>query len=202
MFEALLQMDCDVVYKEVENQKVKDFSEIDYDLGISFLYTHRIPKSEFERKKAWINFHPGPLPEYKGRNLCYHAIMNREKEFGATIHYMDEQFDTGPIIKVLRFPIEHFDTAGDLTVKSRDALRSLFMDCLPKILKGEKVDIQVQNGNGNYYKKTTVNNEITLSESQLHQVRALTAAPGHFPHVFLGGKKYLLIPEDIYKCSQ
>lgn len=202
MLKALSQMECEIVYSDVENQKVSNFADMDYELGISFLYTHKIPKSEFERKKTWINFHPGPLPEYKGRNLCYHAIMNQEKEFGATIHYMDERFDSGPIIEVKKFSIENYDTAGDLTLKSRDALCSLFKEYIPIILKGEIVNIQPQSSQGRYFKKTAINNEISLTESQLLQVRALTAVPIHFPQVLIGGKKYLLVPDGNYNSSQ
>ena len=115
MYSYLQNLDCNISYSDTENNPIKDFQNIDYDLGISFLYTYKIPASEFSKNKIWLNFHPGPLPEYKGRNLCYHAIMNKAPRFGATLHYMDKDFDTGNIIEVITFPIAADYTAGDLS---------------------------------------------------------------------------------------
>lgn len=61
----------------------------EYDCGVSFMHLKRINKKQLE--KPWINFHPAPLPEYRGRNLCYHALMNGETEFGATVHSPDRR---------------------------------------------------------------------------------------------------------------
>ena len=38
------------------------------------------------------------LPEYRGRNILNWALINDEKEFGITVHYVDEGIDTGDII--------------------------------------------------------------------------------------------------------
>ncbi len=82
--------------------------------------------------------HPSPL-EYRGRNLCYNAIKEGAIEFGATIHYMDEQFDTGKIIDVKKFQVELWHTAGDLRELSQKALKAHFLEYIPTFLKGEPV---------------------------------------------------------------
>ena len=45
-----------------------------------------------------INCHAGKLPFYRGRNILNWALINDEKEFGITVHYVDEGTDTGPIL--------------------------------------------------------------------------------------------------------
>jgi methionyl-tRNA formyltransferase len=45
-----------------------------------------------------INCHAGKLPFYKGRNVLNWALINDEKEFGITVHYVNEGIDTGNII--------------------------------------------------------------------------------------------------------
>jgi len=44
-----------------------------------------------------VNIHPGILPEYRGCTCVEWAIYNDEK-IGNTAHFMDEGYDTGPII--------------------------------------------------------------------------------------------------------
>jgi methionyl-tRNA formyltransferase len=44
-----------------------------------------------------VNVHPGILPEYRGCTCVEWAIYNDEK-IGNTAHFMDEGYDTGPII--------------------------------------------------------------------------------------------------------
>lgn len=44
-----------------------------------------------------VNVHPGLLPEYRGCTAVEWAIYNDDK-IGNTAHFMDEGYDTGPII--------------------------------------------------------------------------------------------------------
>ena len=52
-----------------------------------------------------INCHAGKLPFYRGRNILNWALINDEKEFGITVHYIDEGIDTGDIIEQRCFEI-------------------------------------------------------------------------------------------------
>jgi hypothetical protein len=46
-----------------------------------------------------INLHLGLSPYYRGAGTNFWPLVNREPEYvGATIHYLDEGIDTGPII--------------------------------------------------------------------------------------------------------
>lgn len=195
MFDFLQNQDCIISFSNTDNEKVQDFENIEYDLGISFLYTFKIPSTEFLRNKIWINFHPGPLPEYRGRNLCYHAILNQETQFGATLHYMDKEFDTGNIIEVSTFPIYPHYTAGDLSELSKDALVNLFKKYLPIFLEGKNISAEKQIQNGNYYKKTFIDNEVTLPFGDQLKVRAVTVSPHFYAHTIINGRKYFIIPE-------
>ncbi len=44
-----------------------------------------------------INVHPGLLPEYRGCTAVEWSLFNNDK-VGNTAHFMDEEYDTGPII--------------------------------------------------------------------------------------------------------
>ena len=56
-----------------------------------------------------INCHAGKLPFYRGRNILNWVLINDEKEFGITVHYIDEGIDTGDIILQQVYPISDED---------------------------------------------------------------------------------------------
>jgi methionyl-tRNA formyltransferase len=60
--------------------------------------------------RGFINCHAGKLPFYRGRNPLNWALINDEKEFGITVHFIDEGIDTGDIIVQ---DIEHISDADD-----------------------------------------------------------------------------------------
>lgn len=163
-----------------------------YDIGISFMYQHKVPAKEVNTH-TWFNFHPAPLPEYKGRNLCYHAIMSGEKEFGASLHYMDENFDTGDIIKVGRFPIERWYTAQDLSEHALLVSKSLFREYLPRILADEDF-LRYPNGFGIYYKKAEIVDTVSLDKDVplSRFIRAVTYKE-FYPKLEIGGVTYKVV---------
>ncbi len=56
-----------------------------------------------------INVHPSLLPKYKGLHAVEQAIEAKEREIGATIHYVDTGVDTGKIITQQSFSIENLE---------------------------------------------------------------------------------------------
>lgn len=185
-------LSCDVVFADTENRRIDQFP--DYDLGISFLYGHRIPASEFEKKRTWINFHSAPLPELRGVGMAYHAIMLGAPEFGASVHYMNAGLDTGELIEVQRFAIKPYHTAGDLVRRSHRLLIRLFRKHIPAILRGTVPS--TPQGPGRYYSRETLPVFVELTEEQGRLIRALTVHPLHHAHLRIGGRSYRIIPDD------
>ena len=50
-------------------------------------------------KYGCLNIHPGLLPAYKGVDPAFYMLLRNEKQLGVTLHYQDESFDTGSVIK-------------------------------------------------------------------------------------------------------
>jgi methionyl-tRNA formyltransferase len=164
-----------------------------YDVGISFMHLSKVP-AEQVRSHKWFNFHPGLLPDYKGRNLCYHAIMNGEAEFGATLHLMDENFDTGAIVARWKFRVLDSHTAGDVSAKTILASKALFDDYLPRILDKENF-LLLPNIGGTYYKKEPISDFIEISEEAKRRIRAVTYGDFH-PVIDIGGATYKIVREE------
>ncbi len=75
-----------------------------------------------------INCHAGKLPFYRGRNILNWALINDEKEFGITVHYIDEGIDTGDILNQRTFPITDKDSyATLLEVAYRECAELLYL---------------------------------------------------------------------------
>ena len=81
-------------------------SDKPFVLGISYGYDKKITKDLLlQSKLGFVNYHPAPLPEYRGRFAMCDAIKNQVMRWGVTVHYMDEEYDTGDIIKVKYFDL-------------------------------------------------------------------------------------------------
>jgi methionyl-tRNA formyltransferase len=171
----------------------------DYDIGLNFLGTHKIPAEEVNRpKRGWVNFHPAPLPEYGGRNVAFHALENYEERFGATVHYMEEEFDTGPILAVYPFSIAPEWTAGDLMNEAVETLKSAFRAWVPVLLQVDgKMPAKPQDpSRRHYFKKEPINDVVEIYHDQVQKIRARTFHPKHHARVVIGGKRYKIVPEE------
>jgi len=185
-------MPCQLLVNHTKNIKFVEFPQ-KYDLGIALGYMHLIEKKELN-KAIWLNIHPAPLPEYGGRNIAYHAILNGASEFGATLHYMDEYFDKGNIIALEKFEIPEATTAKELYDMSSQASLRLFKKYIPKFLAREKINSKKQT-NHIYYKHKTINNFIDVSDNVKRRICA-TYFPPHFPKIKIGGKNFRIILDD------
>tara|TARA_B100000749_G_scaffold85325_2_gene64955 strand:- start:2159 stop:2890 length:732 start_codon:yes stop_codon:yes gene_type:complete len=108
------------------------------DIAISVQYHDILQKEHIEKaKEIIVNLHIAPLPEYRGCNQCSYAIINNDKEFGTTIHRLEEGIDSGAIMFEKRFPIQDGCWVEDLFQIACDNSLSLFQESLPQIISGD-----------------------------------------------------------------
>ena len=62
-----------------------------------------------------INLHPSLLPKYKGLHAIEQALESGDTETGCTVHYVNDELDSGEVILQLKVPIEPDDTVETLT---------------------------------------------------------------------------------------
>lgn len=86
-----------------------------------------------------INCHAGKLPFYRGRNILNWVLINDEKEFGITVHYMDEGIDTGDIILQETYPITDDDNYQTLLDRAYTGCADVLYRALKMIQKNEVV---------------------------------------------------------------
>lgn len=81
---------------------------------------------------ASINFHTAP-PAWPGRGSCSFALFEGDSDYGVTAHLIDEGIDSGPILKVIRFPIQEQDTARSLNLRALSFLPVLVREVIDDI---------------------------------------------------------------------
>jgi formyltetrahydrofolate-dependent phosphoribosylglycinamide formyltransferase len=82
-----------------------------------------------------INIHPALLPRFGGPGMYGHhvheaVLANGAKQSGATVHFVDEQFDRGEIIAQERVPVSPTDTPETLAARVLEAEHRL----LPRVV--------------------------------------------------------------------
>jgi phosphoribosylglycinamide formyltransferase-1 len=64
-----------------------------------------------------FNIHPSLLPKFRGLHTHERAIEAGEKEHGASVHFVTEELDGGPLILQVRVPVEADDTPDSLAAR-------------------------------------------------------------------------------------
>ena len=81
-------------------------------------YMHLLLMPFFDRYGGRIvNTHPAPLPDFPGAHPIEDVLAAGVRESAATVHYVDEGIDTGPVIVAERVPVLEDDTVETLRAR-------------------------------------------------------------------------------------
>ena len=200
--EVLKAKGFEIVYENF-GSKFLELRDLEYDYLLSFCYPHKVSLENLSyAQKCNINFHPAPLPSYKGFAVYNFGILNDEKQWGTTAHIMEEDFDAGSIIRSNSFPIQK-ETAFSLREKSRCHLLSLLQEVANDILSQKELDL-VDDVGGEYYSKKMMNEArvISLEESSCvieRKVRAFWCPPYDGAILRINNNEFTLVNSDIIK---
>jgi methionyl-tRNA formyltransferase len=97
-----------------------------------------------------LNLHGSLLPRYRGRVPVNWAVINGERETGATLHYMVEKPDAGDIVDQERVEIGFTDTAQDVFGKVTDAAVAVLARAWPLLQQGKASRMPMELSSGNY----------------------------------------------------
>ena len=104
--------------EDFDKQLITTIDELDISLIVLAGYM-RILSSDFINHFAGkiLNIHPSLLPKFPGLNTHRKAIDAKEKYHGATVHFVTEELDGGPIINQEIVEIDPIDTEYSLAQK-------------------------------------------------------------------------------------
>lgn len=188
-------------HNELEKQ-IRD-GEFTYDLGLSVLYWRKLSSVFIETPRLGnINFHPAPLPQYKGTAGYNMAIMDELSNWGVTAHYVDENIDTGGIVEVSLFPIEHInETAQSLENKTRPIILELFKRTLERAIEQGTTLKTTPNIGGRYISRTEMESMKKINEGDdiNKKIRAFWFPPYDGAFTIIHGEKFTLLNKFILK---
>jgi len=102
------------------------------DLVVCAGYMHLFRKPFFDYYGGRIvNTHSAPLPEFPGAHPIEDVLAAGVAETAATVHYVDEGVDTGPVIAAERVPVRADDTVETL----RKRVQSVEHRLLPEVVR-------------------------------------------------------------------
>ena len=109
------RLDIKSCYTKDEDEIIALFNAYDVDLIVMAGWMRIVSKKFCDAFSGRIiNLQPSLLPKYKGLNAIEQAMAAGETETGATVHFVNEQLDSGAIIKQQTVPILPDDTPETL----------------------------------------------------------------------------------------
>ena len=125
------------------------------ELVVSLLYQKRIRQPIIALGRlGCVNFHPAPLPQYRGWGTYNIAILENVKAWGVSAHYVDDGFDTGPLIADKSFAVDGSkETAWSLQQKTQPYLLALFKEIFDHIMAGKPIAATPQGPGRSFCKK-------------------------------------------------
>lgn len=104
-------------------------------------YLRRVPDEVVRAFSGRIlNLHPALLPKYGGKGFfgrtVHEAVLAaEEKETGATVHYVDEQYDHGSIIIQKKIPVLPTDTPETLAERVHQLEHEIYPQAIKLVLE-------------------------------------------------------------------
>jgi methionyl-tRNA formyltransferase len=122
------------------------------DFIFSFYYRFMIKKEILDiPARGALNMHGSYLPSYRGRVPVNWAVINGEKQTGATLHYMVAKPDAGDIVDQEKVAIDFSDTALDVFCKVTDAAERVIARCWPLLREGKASRSPMNLSVGSYF---------------------------------------------------
>ena len=137
--------------KGINNYILKDYNDEEelynilnqnnIDLIVLAGYLKLLPK-RIIKEYTIINTHPALLPKYGGKgmygmNVHRKIVENHEKETGATIHFVNEEYDKGKIISQTKVKVYKKDTPEDVSARVQAAEKIQLIKVLKDFTEGK-----------------------------------------------------------------
>jgi phosphoribosylglycinamide formyltransferase-1 len=83
-----------------------------------------------------VNIHPSLLPAFPGLDAQHQALAHGVKVTGCTVHFVDEQLDSGPIVMQATVPVLDDDTDESLSARILAEEHRIYSEAISLVLSG------------------------------------------------------------------
>jgi methionyl-tRNA formyltransferase len=168
---------------EKTSEIIHNLKETNADLGLVASFGQIIPMEILSvPKNGCVNIHASLLPKYRGATPIQTAIINGDKETGATLILMDEKMDHGPILSRQSVAIAANDDFQTLSDKLAKNTAEFSAKTILQYLNGEISPKPQDHDTATFTKKFTFKDgQINWTDTALkidRKVRALNVEPG------------------------
>jgi methionyl-tRNA formyltransferase len=95
---------------------------------------------------GWLNGHPSLLPRHRGPIPVAWAIREGDEEIGFTLHRMDAELDTGPILAQRRLPLGEYEPPDAFYARLGPVGLEALAEALERLANGEEGTPQPEGG--------------------------------------------------------
>ncbi|MGA2434486.1 MAG: phosphoribosylglycinamide formyltransferase [Bryobacteraceae bacterium] len=83
-----------------------------------------------------LNIHPSLLPSFPGLDAQHQALEHGVKIAGCTVHFVDENLDSGPIVIQAAVPVLDGDDADSLSARILEQEHRIYTEAIRTVLSG------------------------------------------------------------------
>ena len=142
------------IFQPENPKELESYALESYDLLLVVAYGLVLtPKILTKPKFGCINIHTSLLPRWRGAAPIQRAIEAGDKVTGISIMKMNENLDTGPILKQISCPINDNDTGATLHDKLANISAEHINETLKKIITNKLIPTNQDNEKATYAKK-------------------------------------------------
>jgi phosphoribosylglycinamide formyltransferase-1 len=126
--------------EKAEERMLQVLHENNIDLIVLAGYMKKLPNAVVEKYKGRIvNIHPALLPKHGGEGMyglnVHKAVLESgDRESGATIHFVEGEYDTGKIIMQGRCEVHASDTPESLQHRVKDLEHALYPKAIATLI--------------------------------------------------------------------
>jgi phosphoribosylglycinamide formyltransferase-1 len=125
---------------DYESREQRDAAMADWlvERGVTLVvcagYMHLLRPAFLERFDRVVNTHSAPLPEFPGAHPIEDVLASGVKQTAATVHYVDEGVDTGPVIVAEPVPVRDDDTVETLRARVQEVEHRLLPEAVKELI--------------------------------------------------------------------
>ena len=127
-------------FDEFAAAMVKQLKDAQIDIVLLAGYMRKVPDAVVKAfPDKMLNIHPALLPKFGGEGMyglfVHTAVLEAgETESGATVHFVNEEYDKGKILLQRTVPVLPGDTPETLAARVLECEHQLYPDALEKLL--------------------------------------------------------------------
>jgi phosphoribosylglycinamide formyltransferase 1 len=125
---------------DFEHREVRDAAIADWLVGhgvtlvVCAGYMQLLRPTFLDRFDRIVNTHSAPLPDFPGAHPIEDVLAAGVRETAATVHYVDEGVDTGPVIVAEPVPVRDDDTVESLRARVQEVEHRLLPQAVKELI--------------------------------------------------------------------